>query len=371
MKALYDYEAAAPGELSVHEDDVLMLFDTEDDWILVQNSKAEGGAGYVPGNYVEVMGDLSAAPSRIVIPESVSIIFFCSAVTQYLQPPPPVSTYIDPADRVAATKVVVQDDIQTWQVSEVDKKGKKKKGKLGIGSGTVFFASEADKVSFLSNGDEPCPHITHVVQTPVQKWQTKDIATVVAEKSKHICIDIEGPSPISLHFHAGSKENADAIVTKLHSSKALSSTPQEYAPIARGLSPPLDAAPSGMKKPSVHFSPASPVIIPSAPEEEQAEEEEEEEEEQQILEQLSDPYKLQPASVIMEAVALYDFGADGVDELSVAEGEHLTVLEKDGDEWWKCRNSKGLEGVVPASYLEVCSTLCYHKFRLTLPYLRP
>lgn len=369
MKALYDYEAAAPGELSVHEDDVLILFDTEDDWILVQNSKAEG-AGYVPGNYVEVMGDLSVpAPSRIVVPDSVSINLFCSAVTQYLQPPPLVSTYIDPADRVAATKVVVQDDIHTWQVAEIDKKGKKKKGKLGIGSGTVFFASEADKVSLPSYGDKSCPHITSVIQTPVQKWQTKDIATVVAEKSKHVCIDIEGPSPISLHFHAGSKENADAIITKLHSSKALSSTPQEYAP--RGLSPPLDAAPSGMKKPSVHFSPASPVIIPSAPVEEQAEEEEEEEEQQQILEQLGDPYRLQPASVIMEAVALYDFGADGVDELSVAEGERLTVLEKDGDEWWKCRNSKGLEGVVPASYLEVCSTLRYHKFRLSLLYLRP
>jgi hypothetical protein len=196
---------------------------------------------------------------------------------------------------------------------------------------------------------------------------------VVAEKSKHVCIDIEGPSPTSLHFHAGSKENADAIVTKLHSSKALSSTPQEYAPIARGLSPPLDAALSGMKKPSVHFSPASPDIIPSAPEEEQAEEEEEEEEEeeQQILEPISDSYKFQPASVIMEAVALYDFGADGVDELSVAEGERLTVLEKDGDEWWKCRNSKGLEGVVPASYLEVCSTVSYAKIRLSLPNLRP
>jgi hypothetical protein len=191
---------------------------------------------------------------------------------------------------------------------------------------------------------------------------------VVAEKSKHVSIDIEGPSPISLHFHAGSKENADAIVTKLQSSKALSSTPQEHTPKARSLPPPLDAVPSEMKKPSVHFSPASPVIIPSAPEEEQAEEEEGEE--PQILEQLGDSYKLQPASVIMEAVALYDFGADGVDELSVAEGERLTVLEKDGDEWWKCRNSKGLEGVVPASYLEVCSKLCSNKIRLSLSCLR-
>ena len=74
MKALYDYEAAAQGELSVHEDDVLMVFDTEDDWILVQNSKPEGGAGYVPGNYVEVVDELAApAPSRIIVPDSVSM----------------------------------------------------------------------------------------------------------------------------------------------------------------------------------------------------------------------------------------------------------------------------------------------------------
>jgi len=111
-----------------------------------------------------------------------------------------------------------------------------------------------------------------------------------------------------------------------------------------------------MKKPSVHFSLASPVIIPLAPAEE-----EEEEERVQFSEPLRDSHKPQPASGIMVAVALYDFNADGVDELSVTEGENLTVLEKDGDEWWKCQNSKGSEGVVPASYLEVCSPLCYCK----------
>ena len=51
--------------------------------------------------------------------------------------------------------------------------------------------------------------------------------------------------------------------------------------------------------------------------------------------------------------ALYDFNADGEDELSVKEGEKLIVLEKDGEEWWKCRNAHDTEGVVPASYLEV------------------
>ena len=53
------------------------------------------------------------------------------------------------------------------------------------------------------------------------------------------------------------------------------------------------------------------------------------------------------------AVVLYDFTADGDDELTVGEGDTLLVLERDGDEWWKCKNQHGIEGVVPASYVEV------------------
>jgi actin cytoskeleton-regulatory complex protein SLA1 len=53
VKALYDYEAAAPGELSVKEDDILLAFDQEDDWLLVQSEK-DGRAGFVPANCVEV-----------------------------------------------------------------------------------------------------------------------------------------------------------------------------------------------------------------------------------------------------------------------------------------------------------------------------
>lgn len=54
VKALYDYEANAPGELTVKEDDMLLVFGQEDAWLVVQ-SQAEGGkAGYVPENYCEV-----------------------------------------------------------------------------------------------------------------------------------------------------------------------------------------------------------------------------------------------------------------------------------------------------------------------------
>jgi actin cytoskeleton-regulatory complex protein SLA1 len=56
---------------------------------------------------------------------------------------------MDPADRVAATSSKVKADaIETWSVSEVDSKGKKKKGTLGVGNGAIFFASESDKVCF-------------------------------------------------------------------------------------------------------------------------------------------------------------------------------------------------------------------------------
>lgn len=72
---MYDYEASAPGELTVHEDEILLVFETEEDWILVQSQRAEGGAGYIPGTYVEAASlddNEPPAPNRIVVPDSVS-----------------------------------------------------------------------------------------------------------------------------------------------------------------------------------------------------------------------------------------------------------------------------------------------------------
>lgn len=80
VKAVYDYEATAPGELSVKEDEVLWVFDTEEDWLLVQAQDGER-AGFVPGNYVEAFSDEPVAPShRIIVPPSVRRSrLFCSA----------------------------------------------------------------------------------------------------------------------------------------------------------------------------------------------------------------------------------------------------------------------------------------------------
>ncbi|KAI0296115.1 SH3 domain-containing protein [Multifurca ochricompacta] len=68
VKVQYDYDAAAQGELSVKEDQMLLVFGTEEDgWLLVQD-KDGGKVGYVPGNYVEVR---SPTPSFIFFSPSV------------------------------------------------------------------------------------------------------------------------------------------------------------------------------------------------------------------------------------------------------------------------------------------------------------
>ncbi|KAJ3874117.1 hypothetical protein F5051DRAFT_475078 [Lentinula edodes] len=206
-------------------------------------------------------------------------------------PPSPTTSPPTYVDPVdrAASSKLKADGIKTWSVSEVDNKGKKMKGTLSIGSGAVFFASEISKAA-------------------VQKWPTSSFSNINVEKAKHVQFDVEGG--VSLHFNVGCKSNCDAIVAELESSKALALQPSEEAPA-----------------PTPSRSPPPPCRG--------AEEEEEPEEEGEM------------------AVALYPFTADGDDELSVIEGEQLLVLQKDGDEWWKCRNAEGAEGVVAASYIEL------------------
>ena len=56
VKALYDYEATAAGELSITEGESLSVYEKDDDWLLVKCERDGGKVGYVPGNYVEEVG---------------------------------------------------------------------------------------------------------------------------------------------------------------------------------------------------------------------------------------------------------------------------------------------------------------------------
>jgi hypothetical protein len=55
-----------------------------------------------------------------------------------------------------------------------------------------------------------------------------------------------------------------------------------------------------------------------------------------------------------KGVAMFDFEGSDDEELSVSEGEQLTII-KDVGEWLLVRNSQGDEGYIPASYVQLNS----------------
>jgi hypothetical protein len=182
----------------------------------------------------------------------------------------------------------------------------------------------------------------------VQKWQISDVEDTSVEKNKHVHIGIGGPSAAKLHFNVGNRDTADAVVEKLEASRAL------VAAEHRAIIPPPQrvevSSPVKKNGVSVRFAPESPAIIPPREPSEDGEVEEEETQEET-------PEGGQGTDDGEPAVALYDFEGTGSDELTVQEGERLWIIEKEGEEWWKCRNEHGIEGVVPASYLEVSHQL--------------
>ncbi|KAK9780737.1 hypothetical protein SCAR479_01923 [Seiridium cardinale] len=60
-----------------------------------------------------------------------------------------------------------------------------------------------------------------------------------------------------------------------------------------------------------------------------------------------------------KGVILYDFMAQGEDEVTVAIGDEVIVVDDSkSEEWWQVRRLKnGKEGVVPSSYIEITETL--------------
>ncbi|KAF8708414.1 SLA1 homology domain 1, SHD1, partial [Rhizoctonia solani] len=301
-KALYDYAANGDGELSITEDESLLVFDQETEWTLVKSTKPGGKAGYVPATYIELSGSVQEEESAVAAP---------------VLPSPaaaPRTSYTDPTELVAASHTKARSDpVETWSVSILDKKDKKKKGTLGVGNGAIFFSSESDK-------------------TPVQQWQTSAVVTVTSDKAKHVDIQIASGGEITtLRFVASSRDVSEAILQKVEASRSIANSGSGSTPTAPIPDPINTEVPKHHKNgASVRFAKSPDSVIPNP---------EDDDDDGPLGEQAS---------------ALYDFTAQASDELSVKEGETLIVINREeSEEWWKCRNMKGEEGVVPSSYIEL------------------
>ncbi|KAM4804765.1 nephrocystin-1-like isoform X2 [Urocitellus parryii] len=93
-------------------------------------------------------------------------------------------------------------------------------------------------------------------------------------------------------------------------------------------------------------------------EESGGEEEESEEEEEQENES--------PKQTSRKYIALGDFTAQQVGDLTFKKGEILLVIEKKPDGWWIAQDSKGNEGLIPRTYLEIKSRPSHVSLILTL-----
>lgn len=150
-----------------------------------------------------------------------------------------------------------------------------------------------------------------------------------------------------LEFHTSSKDITEAILAKLESSKALAgtTTEREVGGLNRGVTVSSDdgddqnvTSPTGGAK-AVRWAEPSSAALPPPP----------------VHHARSSSAQSVPkaAPAQLTATALYDFDAQGDDELPVTEGEILTVIDKSNDDWWTVKNSRGKQGVVPAQYVEL------------------
>ncbi|KAI9631309.1 hypothetical protein KEM48_014485, partial [Puccinia striiformis f. sp. tritici PST-130] len=191
---------------------------------------------------------------------------------------------------------------------DIDHKKKKRKGTLMIDGSSFIFASESDKLG-------------------VQKYDMASVSITKTEKGKHLILQC---GTEERHFQVSEKD-LDAIVLKIQRfQQHVQPIPTSSPPRSKTnnglavLQSPVNRPPSAMANPDKPSGVSCRKVSFAAP--------------------LGKP-----------ATALYDFEAQGEDELTVEEGDRLFVLDdRSDDDWWKCAmQSDGQEGVVPASYIEL------------------
>ncbi|WWC73129.1 uncharacterized protein I206_107095 [Kwoniella pini CBS 10737] len=297
-RALFAYESTSPEELSMGDESTLHVYSIEEDWLLVKIEGGDERLGFVPRNYCEPMD----ASAELEVEDAADAAAEIEAARQ-------AEKEKEIAEKQRQLKL--KDKVETWSISELDGK-KKKKGTLGVGNAAVFFASDTDK------------------SAPVRQFPISDLISVAQPSSKTLDLTFATLGQ-PLHFHCGGSDTTKAILAKLETSKAAAGEALEMINEARGgyssaeeetLPPPTrNVPPSSAAEPrGVRFAPETAPASSASAE---------------------------------TATVQYDFDADGDDELTVKDGETVTIVDKENDEWWLVRNLRGKEGVVPAAYVQL------------------
>ncbi|KAL7930932.1 hypothetical protein V8C35DRAFT_311784 [Trichoderma chlorosporum] len=354
-RAIYEYTRQTDEELSFSEDAVLEVFDTTDeDWIL---AGLDGEYGFVPANYIEVQAAAPAsapsppaAPALPIRPPSQSIATDDSTPPSDDAPAAvPVVAAPAAADPAAAIASVIQNrrstkepltirfkepelsdeesvrspalpsrprpQSQAYSVSSEQSAKPERtpesqpKGHLIPGNFHLYNINEMVSVMGKKKKMPTTLGINLLTGTiliaperaendPPQEW-TADKMTHYSREGKHVFMELVKPSK-SIDFHAGAKDTAEEIVSSLG----------ELAGAARA---------EGLRE-----------VIAAGSQKRQR-----------------------------KGTILYDFMAQGDDEVTVAAGDEVAIIDDSrSEDWWQVRRLKnGKEGVVPSSYIEFSGTI--------------
>ncbi|ORX52418.1 hypothetical protein DM01DRAFT_1384111 [Hesseltinella vesiculosa] len=316
VRAEFDYDAQQEEELSIIEGQEMWVYERDDpDWFLVKLDT--GDLGLVPSNYVQDIDEDAPAPAAPAVDPTPP-----PAPVTITPPQPTVQPTLATASPstptrgtpVSSPKVLdVDDEAQSWTVNVYDvakKKKKKSKGNLLVGNGLLCFGSETDKAS------------------PVQQYEILDVDKYLMD-SKVLHIEINGAQSAVLDLQASSKSEAKAIINKISESRQLAqragthvkSTSQSNARIAppsATLPPPTNGRPSAAAVAAADRSPSPPLMHPRP------------------------------------AIALFDFQAEGGEELSVKENEEILVTNyRRDDGWWHIQSMVDYNhGIIPKDYIQ-------------------
>lgn len=362
-KALYDYSRQTDEEVSFSDDAVLDVYDTSDpDWTLVG---VNGEYGFAPANYIELSGAALKSPS-VASPRA--------SITSPIEPAAPASPISShrsasgPAADLArvlaggapAARAIPERPQQqpTPEASDNDEEAPalprrppsqsisspirsppveqqatyQEEDSAGVLPSPPYNRATShgeEEIQVRSPGGYHLYNISEMVSAmgrrrkmpitlglniatgtimlapersrdgPTQDWSAEKL-THYSIEGKHVFLELIRPSK-SLDLHAGAKDTAEEIVATLG----------EIAGAAKGegIREVMAAATGGGLQKSGHV--------------------------------------------------LYDFMAQGDDEVTVAVGDEVIVLDDTkSEDWWNVRRMKnGKEGVIPSSYIEVTGTV--------------
>lgn len=330
--ALYDYDKQTEEELAFNEGDRFNIYDLGDpDWLLV--GAASGGSyGFIPSNYIEIdSGTAPAAPqaqiplSQLLPPpqhrDRTPAAPQVEPETAYAEPPAPQREEVEDVEEDAPppmpsrpgpsqehTSRNYEDNnaaLDDEDAQEHNFDGEYFKWYIDEVDGrkkrAVVLAIGNGRIILKPNTQNPKKLKLKSSSLLDNEWRVRDLVSFSTEK-KHLFMDFKNPEA-SMELHAGSKDVADAIHTILGDLKG--------AEAAKGL--------REVAKASTTSTSASNRKI---------------------------------------GRLLYDFQAQGDDELNAKEGDEVYIVnETKSRDWWMCEKvDSGRQGVVPSLYIEILGT---------------